>query len=94
MPESPPEPAKEDDKPALEGADEDSKPDFGQSDDKDEDPTQGAINLGFDDQDEAPGKEKDKEDEEVNSGTCADRRSLNSNLSAETFFLAMSGTRK
>lgn len=63
--ESPPEPAKEEgdkpDKPASEGDDEEIKPDLGQSDHKDEDPTEGAINLAFEAQDEAPGKEIDEE---------------------------------
>lgn len=62
--ESPPEPAKEeDDKPASGGDDEEIKPDFGQSDHKDEDPTQGAINLAFEARDEAPGHGKEKDEE-------------------------------
>ena len=56
MAENPPEPAKEGD---------DVKPDFGQSDNVDVDPTQGAINMGFDDNDEPPAEETGKEDEEV-----------------------------
>lgn len=54
MAEAEPEPAKEDD---------DIKPDFGQSDNADVDPTQGAINMGFDDKDEAPGEGEKEEDE-------------------------------
>lgn len=54
MAEAEPEPAKEDD---------DIKPDFGQSDNADVDPAQGAINMGFDDKDEAPGEGEEEEDE-------------------------------
>ena len=63
-----PEPAKtDDDKQASVDKDDDVKPDFGQSDNVDVDPNQGAINMGFDDkdEDEAPKGGKDKEDEEV-----------------------------
>ncbi|KAJ7385357.1 hypothetical protein OS493_016434 [Desmophyllum pertusum] len=60
-----PEPAKkDDDKQASVDKDDDVKPDFGQSDNVDVDPNQGAINMGFDDKDEAPKGGKDKEDEE------------------------------
>ncbi|XP_078369902.1 uncharacterized protein LOC144653707 isoform X2 [Oculina patagonica] len=51
----PPEPAKESD---------DVKPDLGQSDNVDVDPTQGAINLAFDDEYVTLAEGKDKEDEE------------------------------
>ena len=54
VPEPAPEPAKEDD---------DVKPDFGQSDNTNVDPNQGAINMAFDDKDEAPDEEEEEEDE-------------------------------
>ena len=41
---------------------EDEKPDFGQSDSSDADPNQGAINLGFDDEDEASKEETEEEE--------------------------------
>ena len=51
--ETAPEPANEDD----------VKPDFGQSDNIDVDPSQGAINMAFDDKDEATGEGDEEEDE-------------------------------
>jgi len=51
---------------ALEPANEDDvKPDFGQSDNIDVDPSQGAINMAFDDKDEATGEGDEEEDEET-----------------------------
>lgn len=55
MPEPAHEPAKEDD----------VKPDFGQSDNIDVDPNQGAINMAFDDTDEATGEGEEEEEDEV-----------------------------
>ena len=54
MPEPAHEPPKKDD---------DVKPDFGQSDNIDVDPNQGAINMAFDDKDEATGEGDEEEDE-------------------------------
>lgn len=54
MPEPAHEPAKEDD----------VKPDFGQSDNIDVDPNQGAINMAFDDTDEATGEGEEEEEED------------------------------
>lgn len=56
MPEPTHEPAKKDD---------DVKPDFGQSDNIDVDPNQGAINMAFDDKDEATGEGDEEEEDEV-----------------------------
>ena len=44
------------------GGEESAKPNFGQSDNSDADPTQGAINMGFDDKDEAADDKKEKEE--------------------------------
>ena len=48
-----------------EKVDDDVKPDFGQSDNIDVDPNQGAINMAFDDNDEATGEGDEEEDDEV-----------------------------
>ena len=53
MPEPEPDPEK---------ADDEAKPDFGQSDNIDVDPNQGAINMAFDDKDEATGEKEEEED--------------------------------
>ena len=52
--------------PSHEPAEDDHvKPDFGQSDNIDVDPNQGAINMAFDDNDEATDEGDEEEEDEV-----------------------------